>query len=154
GHVRALAAPRGGVAAPDAAGGGGAGCVRLERLVAHAAGGVRAGGTLAAAEVRPRRAVVRRRGTKAARLLPRQPAEHLHRPAHPGQAGRGAGTGEDAGRAGMSGVRGGLRAAVPLLGAAALLVVTAVAAGFSGLRVSEVEQTEPAPTGDAGGPPT
>ena len=56
----------------------------------------------------------------------------------------------------MTGTRGGLRAAVPLLGAGALLVATAVAAGFSGLRVSEVEQTQPlpVPTGDAGGPPT
>lgn len=47
----------------------------------------------------------------------------------------------------------GLWVAAPLLGAAALLVATAVAAAFSGLRVAEVETSDPqpVPTGDTAG---
>ena len=86
-HLRAVAGARGAAGPAPPAGGRRARGVRLGRRAARPRRR-RHRRTLAAAEVRPRRRG-RARRPHAARLLPPQPAQHLHRPADPGHAGRG-----------------------------------------------------------------
>ena len=82
--------PRGRADPADAAGGGRARRVRLGRVVAGLTRVVRRPTAHAAPDVRSCGALDRpvRTGARPARLLPREPAEHLYRPADAGDAGR------------------------------------------------------------------
>ena len=102
GRLRALAAPRGRIAAAHPAGGARARRLRLDRVLVCAQDRLWPGAP-APARLRPRRPVAagRRSWADVARLLPRQPAEHLYRAADAGDAGCRARAGKKARQSGL-----------------------------------------------------